>query len=587
MPSTTAALLALTPWRSVCMCAAAVAIGLFACQSSRGGDPAEGIASDRAQDLPAFASKIEVMVDGERVSLAESIDSARRDPIAVEYRRLRQLHGGTLAGQKQLALWCADKRLRAEERLHWRIVLSNDPTNQPAIKGLGLIRRRGQLFTTEQLDELKQHEQQTKAARKEWAPVLSRLRRAVEKNDPAGRSAAMQELESAAGAAAAQLIAEQLAGEEEELGMIAVALLSGFAADAAAPALVHLVTRSPHHSVRAAATERLRYYPVESYAPMLLAALAAPIELHARTGMKQGELVQRAFRQYVPTGRLAPAFYNKKRLDSQYNANDVAAWGAEYDVRSGTAVVGRRPDTLYYEYVLTRESPDPDRPYEFTGAFAAQAEGQQPKNLQRKIDSLQRDIQQANNRTDEVNQRVDAALRTVVDLPEKDAPSVLRPPTDGDAPRRVDVRFWWDWWRANYEPSRHVEQGVEVWTQLGLVPIERVLVGDRVLAWDPESGEHSLRLVGGVDKQPDCKLQPIHIGPHKLAATPQQRVWSSEQGWLTIAELASGVQVDTLSGEAMADLVAEPRRGVGYSLQVEDALCYRAGQDGLLIHDAD
>jgi hypothetical protein len=222
-------------------------------------------------------------------------------------------------------------------------------------------------------------------------------------------------------------------------------------------------------------------------------------------------------------------------------------------------------------------------------------------------------VQRANNAIWQRNARITAVLRPVtgVDL--------------GDEPMK-----WWKWWWQDYnemysvssrgevpppdQPAKPVytysynsstidsrsfdaaipcscfAPGTKVWTLTGQRPIEKIKIGDRVLAQDVESGELAYKpVLATTIRQPGPRMR-IGLGKETITTTPSHPFWVAGQGWRMTKQLKVGDLLHTTSGgvpvESVEKLEADPSpAGLAYNLIVADYSSYFVGQRAILVHD--
>ena len=90
--------------------------------------------------------------------------------------------------------------------------------------------------------------------------------------------------------------------------------------------------------------------------------------------------------------------------------------------------------------------------------------------------------------------------------------------------------------------------GTKVWTLTGRQPIEKIKIGDRVLAQDVESGELAYKPVLAVTIRQPGPWMKIGLGSESITATPSHPFWVAGQGWRMTKQLEVGNRVHTLSG---------------------------------------
>jgi hypothetical protein len=139
-------------------------------------------------------------------------------------------------------------------------------------------------------------------------------------------------------------------------------------------------------------------------------------------------------------------------------------------------------------------------------------------------------------------------------------------------------------------PHSCFARGTPVWTQSGLVPIEQVRPGDRVLAQDTASGELAYKPVLRVTVRPSSARIKIGLGTQSLTATPGHAFWVVGCGWRMAKQLAVGDRLHTPSGTALVESLqkvpaSEAADVTSHNLVVADFGTYFVGQRGVLVHD--
>ena len=194
--------------------------------------------------------------------------------------------------------------------------------------------------------------------------------------------------------------------------------------------------------------------------------------------------------------------------------------------------------------------------------------------------------------------------------------AVLRPLTGldlGDEPME-----WWKWWWQDYTEMSNVDgtdapskpvydyfatqtygpvvhvscfaPGTKVWTLTGRQPIEKIKIGDCVLAQDVESGELAYQPVLATTMRKPGPRMRVRLGGESIVATPSHPFWVLGQGWRMTKQLEIGNRVHTPSGgvvvEDIEKLKPDPTpAGMSYNLVVADFHSYFVGDRGILVHD--
>jgi hypothetical protein len=538
-------------------------------------------------DLPAFAKSVLVTVDGDRVSLEDAIRRATADERVVAYRQMRAEAGNTSMRQLQLARWCRKQKFADEERLHWQLLLLLQPGHPDAIKGLGLRNFHGQLLTKDEIEQAKKEAKAAKEAERKWRPKLKQIKLALSQDDAAARQAALDELEAIRDPQAMPLVEKMFADASTDVALVVVEMYARAVKQQSTDALVRLSIHAKDAAVREKAASELRYRPMESYMPSLVGALAAPIELSLRGDVERGGATAEWWNTFYYTGRLVQCgMYGVIRLDGNYTERDMVYWwGPETKPFSGWLITGYIPDHHQVDYVLSRDSPDPNAPYEFRGSFESKGSGGpnagEPESIRRSIAALEKRILEINDAAVEMNLRIDAAIREATN---GGSANGLPPKVE----KAVDVRprLWWAWWQKRLNLNNYFDKRTEVWTQLGVLPIEQVLVGDRVLTKNLDTGELTFNLVIGIDTQPERDATVVDVGGRTIVATTDQPFFVPADNWRAATELKPGVQVESLAGPRRIESIRSGTAEVLFSLLVANSPNYFVERQGILVHDA-
>jgi len=128
--------------------------------------------------------------------------------------------------------------------------------------------------------------------------------------------------------------------------------------------------------------------------------------------------------------------------------------------------------------------------------------------------------------------------------------------------------------------------GTPVWTDVGAVPIERIRVGDRVLAQDPSTGELAYKLVLQTTVRPNAATVRVGVGDEEIYATRGHPFWVSGKGWKMARNLQPGWRLHTPSGSREITHVGEGPEFQAHNLLVADFQNFFVGQTKILVHDS-
>lgn len=134
--------------------------------------------------------------------------------------------------------------------------------------------------------------------------------------------------------------------------------------------------------------------------------------------------------------------------------------------------------------------------------------------------------------------------------------------------------------------------GTLVETAEGLKPIEKIAVGDLVLARNVETGETALKAVTDLIRRHERTIWQVSLNgldgdSASFKTTDDHPWWIAGQGWKKTAELAAGMAVVTKNGRGMvvASVTETDRTDATFNLTVADFETYFVGKNGVLVHN--
>lgn len=567
-------------------------------QNEIGGPSDRRAALGKLLQLPSVSEAVQWQAgfvrDGEEWrSFDASATSLRAQERLEEYRARREAAPATREGQLQLADWCRAHALPDQERAHLNAVLAMgaDANSGPVLERLGYLQIGGRWLSREQLSEWREYNRQTEAALKRFGPRLERIAKqlAGARRQRAAGLAALEQIKEREAISAIEL---SLANRDESAALAVVEAFAGFVGHEAAIALAKQAVFSKWPSVREAAAQALKARPFEHFVPQLAGLLSTPIE-------GKVEIRQFGWRNFDPTsgarwrmqsGVLEYAYIMKRETGDQIQVarlNTINSVLDDYlDGTSSRMRSGRLQNTQeeigndLFNSSLARGAND---------ALRAFRDDIHRKDLE---------VDRQNEFIHEMNERVGAVLATV----------------SGQSPS-AQPQTWWNWWNAYNDVGgdkpvvRIVDEtetvgnlapvvpglplpecfiaGTPVWTESGAVAIERIRVGDRVLAKNVETGKLAYKPVLQTTIRPPKELLSLRVGEETIVCTGGHRFWISGSGWVRARDLATSSFAHTASGTTPIVSAEKGQSAETYNLVVADWHTYFVGTSGILSQDVE
>ena len=525
-----------------------------------------------------------------------------------EYGQRRNAALGNPLAEFELAQWCRTQDLTERERLHLMRVVAH-PNAKPAhrktaAKRLRLRQHAGMLLTEQQYEQIAERTKEVTEALEEWSVQALRWRKAIASGKRKKNEAmkALAELDDPRSIAALEL---ELSPLSEELALAVVGVLDRIEHPSATMSLVRHALGSPWPSVMDAAMDALEQRPRHEYVPALLANLDTPMYTAFKviaTEKPDGTAIVRREQIFVKEGlertqALVVHSMATPMVNYQQRSNNYSSWRISNDPT---------------EWKNTRATTDPEVTMDDRTARSleqkARAVGEAKRTRTR--------IAMQNERIAESNQRIFRILEHAT------GELIARSPT-----------AWWDWWYDYNEvtttadcyygepqyggkpteflnafvysrysatvrtettttgervgpPTSCFRAQTPVWTETGLVPIESVTVGDRVLSKDTENGQLELHLVLGHTLRPPAEIIEIEFDQSTIQCTKGHPFWVSGAGWRMAKLLKPGDRIHALDGTLeVCSVNANFMHDETHNLIVDKAATYFVGKQGLLVHD--
>jgi hypothetical protein len=134
--------------------------------------------------------------------------------------------------------------------------------------------------------------------------------------------------------------------------------------------------------------------------------------------------------------------------------------------------------------------------------------------------------------------------------------------------------------------------GTEILTDRGMLPIEQIRVGDRVMAHDPETGETSFKpvttlFVNDEDAVWELVVETTNGTSEIHRVTDNHPYFVEGQGWVEVADLVVGMSIATMEGDpvTLSSIVKTGKVERTFNFEVADFHTYFVGDQHVLVHN--
>jgi len=515
-----------------------------------------------------------------------------------KYRSRRRDAAATPAGQVDLADWCRKNKLPELERAHLRAAmdLAPDADHTTILERLGNVQFGNVWLSREQIEQWQALNRRTSLALKHYGAKLEKL---AERLDGSRRQhdTAVTSLLQLTDPDVIPVMEYTLCGRDEPCAAAAVEAFAKMEGYQGTVAVAKQAVFSNWPDVRGQAIKLLKGRKFEDFVPPLIGILATPItkkvspmrwyyhdcghDAGGTTGqfaLVSGYILARETQDQFQVAIMHQVDY---RLTEALQGNFVRFRGGFHlEPETGRNSSANQP-SLTARLAGARAAND-------AGRNAADQAYQQEKLVTAAVDA-------ENARTDELNQRVVAALAGVT----------------GRA-ASPDPANWWQWWGdftdtqlaggkgtvvvaedTQYlgDPYSRIRRrscfaaGTPVWTETGPVAIETIQVGDRVLAQNIENGELTYKTVLCTTIRPAKPLVVLRVGDESITATGGHRFWVTGEGWTKARDLSPRTLIHTVTGNAAVNAAETGPTAETYNLVVDSFHNYFVGRAGYLVQD--
>jgi hypothetical protein len=560
---------------------------------------------------------------------------------SVENFNSSSLSPAGLKAHVDLAHWCRANHLTDEERAHWTQVLLDDPSNGEAQSRLGMRFYMGSLATHAQIDAAKKQHATEDKQLAESKPTVVRLRTALDSANESDRSAAAAELTSMNDPAiipalewgihtdtslrsTASSSDNHSASAKREAATPfqrqAIAALGRLSDQRTTYSLTGLGVFAAQSEVRQLAIDELKKRPLHDFVPTLLSGLANPIRFdYAMTfDRNEGTAAYRAVASQEGRDAIKQVEYSTTAKGLLTNVTGGLTDGAGLFATSDSAARGSTAQASR-ESAGRNSLSGPRNWTQVPGALA----------LARQSQLLETSYQNQNARIARTNGRINAVLEGVTSKPSSGSSTTSANDGSDAIPDAAlaksapsTANYWWNWW-ADYTESQTTDKqisitryaddstyyrtqypttprfmsvstggaecfaaGTPVVTLTGPVAIDRVQIGDRVLAQDADTGELAYKPVLGTTLRPPTDMVLVTTSDGAVRATRGHPFWIVGKGWRMAKELSVGERLHGLHGSTTVTALERQPAEAAYNLVVADFATYFVGAGQIFAHDS-
>jgi hypothetical protein len=483
-------------------------------------------------------------------------------PLAA-YLRARGSYADTVEGQLALAKWCEEKKFPHQARAHLNRVLELDPNHPAARAALGHERIGGLWVSREERAADAQLALAERESLTKFGAALREIAAGLSKGSLARREGSAKKLAAIRDPAAIPGMEAIVSPASDEAARLVVEALAGMSDPVASLSLARHAVYYPSHLVRDAAARKLITRDKHSYVPQLVALLYQPVRSEVVAGV-------------LPSGRIG---YRHSFMRESQDRNEVLVLDTEYfrvQLAGGDGALSAaraavdaaetaRQRELAVEAQNRFQSQLNDR---ITGALKIATE----QNLPAQPESWWRwwneynELQAQGSKTMVVSQEYRSSA--VVDVVQQSGPS-----GSGGGTGQLQVM------------AECLVAGTPVWTTSGPMAVEKIKVGDLVLAQDAETGELALKPVMRTTIRPRGQTVKFMAGTESFEASGGHVFWVSGDGWRKASELRSGMVLHACGAPARVTSVEQGRVAETYNLVIADFSTYFVGSQKILSHD--
>jgi hypothetical protein len=528
----------------------------------------------------------DVRVGEEWLPYRRVVDHGDRWAELHRYREERAKKGQSIDDQFFLADGCRQHKLYDEERAHLHAVLEIDGDHEEARQRMGDRKVDGVWVTSEEAQTAQRSAQLVQRSFDKWGQLVERQVKLLSERSTKRREAARAALHEIRDPDAIPVMESFLGQGNEPQQLEYLDWVSDLSSWRSSASIATLATGSNSAVVRVRASKELKGRRLEEYVPTILGSMVTPVSIRS-TSQKYGNWVFYSQHAVSESQNRRFDYHYMARYSPEFRAA-VIDIGKMTGINFGTRVSGVVTDS--------RISNTEDG----------------VRNFSVLAERAQEEVGEKNRQIDAWNSRCDSVLSEATGV------GGMSTPQD-----------WWAWWEddqgylltkspvfAQYQEEWYVGRrrgpvrrpgtsspylpiittgillngscfaaGTPVMTEYGSKPIESIVLGDRVLSQDVETGELSFKPVFRTTVRISPGSAIVKTGDEQLVCTPCHPFWVNGKGWRMARELEPGDRFHSVSGSVDVTGVDAGEKVEVFNLHVGDFHTYFVGKNPVLTHD--
>ncbi len=502
-----------------------------------------------------------VLFDGQWTTPEDVAARNAKNDVLNKYVSLRGKTADNFEGQTQLATWCDSNRLIEQRNAHLQRALTFNPESVEVRNLLGHVNVNGAWYSAEQVSSERKLAMESARRMTDFQKSVTEIGSYLLSESKKRQQIGLDRLSEIDDPRSVTALEQILIPSSEAVAHKTLDVIEKFVEREVTESLMRISIFSAWESVRVRAqgllAERNRY----DYVPALMNQLLSP-----------------------------------------------------FSIRKSIASDGR--GNVLYQYALHQKDMNTDAVRQFDAVMLQNPMSDRDLRPDLRLDATVRSLQadamvmQANNQIATKNRAIQTVLASATGVEPGDEPD-----------------DWWRWWydenevtlyerpvrysrvvntemsvpymRAPRNPGQNMVTttrgshgeclvaGSLIWTERGPLPVETLMIGDRVLSQDVETKKLEYRVVLQPTVRPPTATFQMWLAGEVVQASGGHLFWVDQEGWKKVRDLEAGMSLIAAGGAPVSIEKIVPAETVQlYNLIVECNANYFVGSNRVLSHDS-